>query len=327
MTLVDVSFLAAAGREAVVLVAVSRPRRIRQPVLRKDGQVLPLTDTRVTFPAGGLTSRAEVIDVAELASDGAVGFVTEISPFHPVDPGWPDQGPDRGTVTMDGVVVDLVDVVLGATNGTNLFTATNIPVRRGEPGWAFVVVHVLAPGSAVPVVGQQVDLAVDPAYRDAFCFGHSACHLAALALNAALADRWRKPIPLDGLGHPNFDQQALASSRIHPDAATDVYRLGKSLRKKGFDADLTAGGALESVVDAANERLAGWVAAGAEIRIETDGPGLTDRRTWVCELPEGTERIPCGGTHLSSLARVAAIEIALTAGDAELVMETKVTRA
>ena len=60
---------------------------------------------------------------------------------------------------------------------------------------------------------------------------------------------------------------------------------------------------MESVVDAANERLAGWVAAGAEIRIETDGPGLTDRRTWVCELPEGTERIPCGGTHLSSLAR------------------------
>lgn len=301
----------------------------RQAILRKDGQVLPLIDTRVTFPAGGLVSDSEVVTVVDLAGsapDAGTGFVTLTSPFHPVDPAWPDQGPDRGTVTIGAFTVDVVDVILGATPGNNLFTSTNIPVRRGEPGWAFVVVHVLAEGSPVPVVGQRVRLAVDAAYRDGLCFGHTACHLAALALNAALADGWRKPIALDGLGHPNFDQQALSSSRIRPDAATDVYRLGKSLRKRGFDADFSDGTTLGTVEAAANERLARWVAAGADIRVEAQGPGLTDQRTWVCELPDGVERIPCGGTHLTSLVRVAAIEVGLTLGDGELVMQTQVTR-
>ena len=281
--------------------------------------MLPLLDTRVTFPADGLAETAEVLAVIDLPD--ATGFVTAISPFHPVDHGWPDQGADRGTATFDTEVVEIVDVVLGATDGNNLFTSTNIPVRRGEPGWAFVVVHVV-PGREL-TVGRSVRLEVDADHRSALSHGHSACHIAALALNQALADRWRKPVPADGLGHPNFDQLALATSRIRPDGATDVYRLGKSLRKKGFDSvelDPTA------VAAAANAALAGWVAAGAEIRVECDGPGLTDRRTWVCELPEGTERILCGGTHLRSLATVAAIEVTLTLDDAELIMETNVTR-
>ncbi|WP_354529562.1 metal-dependent hydrolase [Nakamurella sp. UYEF19] len=307
-----------------------RVRRDRQPILRKDGQVLPLIDTRVSFPFGGLTADSEVLTVIEMpTTDSTVmnssltGFVTAASPFHPVDDGWPDQGPDRGTVTIAGVVVDVVDVVLGATSGNNLLTSPNIPVRRGEPGWAFVVVHVVAPGSPVPAVGQTVRLEVDPVHRDELNHGHTACHLAALALNAALADRWRKPVAVDGLGHPNFDQLALANSRIHPNAATDTYRIGKSLRKKGFD---MVDWDVQDAVQRADEVLAGWVAAGVVIRIEAEGPGLTDRRSWVCELPEGEERIACGGTHPTSLDGVAAIRIGLTLTDAELVMETKVTR-
>jgi alanyl-tRNA synthetase len=75
-----------------------------------------------------------------------------------------------------------------------------------------------------------------------------------------------------------------------------------------------------------NAILREWVAAGASIRIETQGPGLTDRRDWLCELPDGQERIPCGGTHLGSLESVAAIEVELSSDDAELIMETNVTR-
>lgn len=328
------------GLGSAGLVGVTRSRRSRQAVLRKDGQVLELIDTRVTFPAGGLRADAEVLAVVEVdrsdastvdpavrgaaAEVGALtGLVTTISPFHPVDHGWPDQGPDRGTVTIDGVTVEVVDAVLGATQGVNLLTATNIPVRRGEPGWAFVVVHVLAPGSPVPVVGRRVLLEVDASYRESLCFGHTACHIAALALNAALADRWRKPVPTDGLGHPNFDGLALVSSRIRPDGARDVYRLGKSLRKRGFDA---TGLSVEAVAAAANGTLARWVEAGATIAVETEGPGLTDRRTWVCDLPDGQERIACGGTHLQSLDGVAAITVDLDVTDSELTMETEVTR-
>jgi alanyl-tRNA synthetase len=307
-----------------VLTACRRPRRIRHGVLSKDGQVLPLVDTNVTFPAGGLISDSTVLAVLELSDSGwagATGLVTDISPFHPIDPGWPDQGPDRGTAVIKGCAVEVVDVILGATQGGNLLISTNIPVRRGEPGWAFVVVHVLATAEPIPSVGERVELRVDPAHREALSFGHTACHVAGLALNAALADQWRKPVAPDGLGHPNFDRQALTSSRIHPNGAIDVYRLGKSLRKKGFDSNFDAG----AVAVLVNETLARWVAVGARIRIETEGQGLTDRRTWVGTLPDGEERIACGGTHPTSLEGFAAIEVALTLADSELTMETKVT--
>ena len=36
---------------------------------------------------------------------------------------------------------------------------------------------------------------------------------------------------------------------------------------------------------------------------------------WVCELPDGTARIACGGTHLTSLAELAAIEPSFTVVD------------
>lgn len=289
--------------------------------------MLPLIDTRVTFPSGGLTAESEVLAVIEMpaADESGVcaGFVTATTPFHPLDHGWPDQGPDTGKVTTDGVEVDVVDVVLGATDGSNLLTGPEIPVRRGESGWAFVVVHVVGPDAPIPVIGQPVRLEVDPVHRDELSHGHTACHLAALALDAALAERWRKPVLLDGLGHPNFDHLALATSRIHPNAATDTYRIGKSLRKKGFD---PAEWDVRDTARLMNEQLARWVAKDAVIRVEADGPGLTDRRSWVCELPEGTERIACGGTHPTSLGGVAAIDVGLALTDAELTMVTKVTR-
>lgn len=304
---------------------VGRSRLSGQLVLRKDGCVLPLRflrDTRVTFPAGGLTATAEVLAVTDLPGSGRKGIVTDVSPFHPVNGAWPDQGADAGAMVFDDVEVEVVDVVLGGTSGDNLLTASNIPVRPGEPGWVFLVVHVVAAEGPLPAVGQRIELLVDPAQRTAVSLGHTACHLAALALNGALADRWRKPIELDGLGHPNFDHAALATSRIRPLAAVDTYRLGKSLRKKGFDG---AGLDLDQVATRANATLARWVAAGVRIAVEADGPGLTDRRTWVCALPEGTERIPCGGTHPTSLAGVAAIDVRLELVDAELTMETGVT--
>lgn len=299
-----------------------RSRLNGQLVLRKDGCVLPLRDTRVTFPTGGLTATAEVLAVTDLPESGRKAVVTDVSPFHPVDAAWPDQGADAGVIAFDDMEVEVVDVVLGGTSGDNLLTASNIPVRPGEPGWAFLVVHLVASDGPLPAVGQRVELRVEPAQRVAVSLGHTACHLAALALNGALADRWRKPVEPDGLGQPNFDRAALATSRIRPLAAVDTYRIGKSLRKKGFD---VVGLDSDQVAARANATLARWVAAGVSIVIDTEGPGLTDRRTWVCRLPEGVERIPCGGTHPTSLAGVAAIEVRLDLVDAELIMETSVT--
>lgn len=287
---------------------------------------LPVNDSLVRYPDGTTTGQATVISVT--LSHDQVYLLTDETPFHPVDPRWPDQGPDRGVLTFGGQSAPVIDCVVGATDGVELFVGDAIPVRRGEPGWSFVVVHVLTGESAdkpMPGEGAEVELTVDAAHRRQLSAGHTGCHVASLALNRALADRWRKPVATDGLGHPNFDQLAIVSSRIVPDGAVDTYRIGRSLRKKGFE-PAGLGAALPEITRAANSVLAGWVASAAPVHVQVSGPSLTDLREWVCTLPEGTVRIPCGGTHLHSLAEVSAIRIGLAFDEAlgELVMKTAV---
>ena len=287
---------------------------------------LPHNDSLVSYPSGGLTEHATVLYVAP--ADGRTLVLTDRTPCHPLDPRWPDQGPDRGVLTFDGVSVPLDDCVIGATDGSELFVGDQVPVRRGEPGWAFVVVHMIPTQTPAPTVGERVTLAVDAVHRAELSAGHTGCHVAALALNAALAGRWRKPAGTDGLGYPNFDQLAIVSSSITPNGAVDTYRLGRSLRKKGFDVDGLES-ALPGIAAAANERLVAWVAAGASVAVVSAGPGLTDLREWVCTLPEGTVRIPCGGTHLTSLAETESIvvDLLLDVADGELTMTTSVVPA
>jgi alanyl-tRNA synthetase len=289
------------------------------------GMPLPLQDTHVSYPNGSLSQQATVVFVTE--RDGRTLVLTDVTPFHPVDPRWPDQGPDRGIFRAGEATVQVLDCVVGASDGSQLYVGDAVPVRRGEPGWAFVVVHVLRAGVVPLSEGDRIGLTVDAEHRSALSSGHTACHVAALALNAALAGRWRKPVSTDGLGRPDFDQLAIVSSRILPDGALDTYRIGKSLRKKGFDSAGLAG-TLPEIADAANERLAGWVRTAAPIEVRTQGSALTDLREWVCALPEGTQRIPCGGTHLTSLAEVDAITVGLALDEAggELTMTTSVRR-
>jgi alanyl-tRNA synthetase len=195
-------------------------------------------------------------------------------------------------------------------------------------------VHVLADsaehehGAQGVQPGRQVELRVDEARRDALSASHTGCHLMALALNEALAGRWRKEARTDGLGHPDFDSLAMDTSRIGLDASTDRYRLGKSLRKKGFDPEGLRE-ALPELTAAVNARLAGWLAEDAPIRIDAPGPELTARRRWVCELPEQTIEIACGGTHLRRLGELASLtaELTLSPDSTELVVVTTPKRA
>jgi len=259
--------------------------------------MLPSEDTIVTYPDGDTASTSAVLHT-ETLHDGRIAVLLDRSAFHPVDHTWPDQGADRGT--LDGQPV--LDAIVGATDGAQLFVGRDIPVRKGEAGWAFVVVHIVEH----PVSG-TVEVVVDADYRRALSAGHTACHLASLALNHALAAGWSKEVATDAAGSPNFDALAIETSTIVPDGSVDVYRIGKSLRKKGFvtavlDADVEA---------AANARLAELLATHATVRIEREGPGLADRRFWVC----GEYRIPCGGTHASSVDDLGALAIALERTD------------
>ncbi|MFB2600156.1 metal-dependent hydrolase [Herbiconiux sp. P17] len=299
---------------------------------------LPRVDTVVTYPSGAEVSSGVVLHVEPLG-DGRVAVLLDETSCHPVDAAWPDQGADRATLTVDGQAFDVVDCVVGATDGASLFLGAAVPVRPGAAGWAFVVAHVLDAGVVAGAAGALAEGAtarveVDAAYRRALSAGHTACHLASLALNDALAGAWTKDAARDGRGNPNFDQLAIESSTIEPNASLDVYRVGKSLRKKGFaPAVLTEGEGLTALAAAVDGRLAEWGASGARVEVQHDGDdrGLSGRRTWTCHLPGGAVSIPCGGTHLTSLAEFASIrvtfDLAEQPGALELRMRTTATLA
>ncbi|MBX3194823.1 MAG: metal-dependent hydrolase [Microbacteriaceae bacterium] len=287
---------------------------------------LPTTDTVVTYPAGDTSAEARVLHVEPLG-DGRAAVLLDRTACHPVDAGWPDQGPDRAVLRVgeaEGAAVEVLDCVVAATDGAVLHLGADIPVRKGTEGWAFVVAHLVDTATA-PAEGDAVTVEADAAHRAALSAGHSACHLAALALNLALADAWSKEPRRDSLGSPDFDGAANETSTITEFGAVDTYRIGKSARKAGFDP--TALDDPDAVAASANATLAAWVAAASPVRIECEGESLTDRRYWVAELPEGEARIPCGGTHVTSTAELGRVTVTLETQPAEgaltLVMTTR----
>ncbi|MFB7667327.1 metal-dependent hydrolase [Kitasatospora sp. NPDC056138] len=294
-----------------------------------------LPTTHVSFPAGEVSGESSVLAVHALA-DGRYAVVTEATPFHPLDHTWPDQPADLGELTVGGVTYPVVDCLTGAVGpeGGELLVGADIPVRRGDEEWSWLVLHVVGTEPA-GAVGQVAELRVDAGRRALLSASHSGCHLLALALNAALAPRWRKdPGRSDAFGNPDFDSLAMASSVMDTEASTDTYRLGKSLRKKGFTAEATEeypalAEAIPSLTEAVNAQLAAWVAADAAVRIEVPGPELTARRRWHCELPAGPAEIFCGGTHLHHLGELAELrtELLLSADGSELVAVTRPKRA
>ena len=289
--------------------------------------ILPAADTVVTYPAGAVAGSATVL-YTEVLPDGRLAVLLDATPVHPVDAGWPDQGADRAVLTTaDGTEVPVEDCVVGASDGSALFLGLDVPVRKGTAGWAFFAVHIL-PAGAAPAAGSVVQLRVDSRFRDALSAGHTACHLASLALNRQLAGAWKKDVQPDAAGNPDFDALAIETSTIVESGSRDVYRLGKSLRRKGFLPEALLAD-LASVEAGVNATLAAWVASGAKVGIERESELLTGMRRWVCDLPDGTVSIPCGGTHLSSLADITGISVRLSSetadGATEVVMDTRIS--
>ncbi|HEY7857865.1 MAG TPA: NUDIX domain-containing protein [Candidatus Nanopelagicales bacterium] len=258
--------------------------------------------TWVGFPTGEVSGTGTVIRVQELGQQ--FGIVVDRTPFHPLDHGWPDQPADEGTLAGQPVK----DVLTGAIADDGvLLVGSDIDVRRGDSSRSWVVVHVVA--GPAPEPGEEVALQVDAQHRERLSAAHTACHLAALAMNEVTADCWHKDPPRrDSRGNPDLDQSSIQVSRILPDEAHDEYRFGRSLRKAGFDA---AGLRLAAYRDRAQSLLDTWVATGAAVRVETGGdPTLTARRRWVCDLPGRPGVIPCGGTHVTSLTQLAGVRLA-----------------
>ena len=55
-------------------------------------------------------------------------------------------------------------------------------------------------------------------------------------------------------------------------------------------------------------------------------PYLAAVRTWTCDLPEGTVRLPCGGTHLADLSELDKVVVDFQAADEGVPEITVLTR-
>lgn len=260
----------------------------------------------------------------------ATHVVTDVTPFHPVSHIWPDHPADKGTMTVNGKSFDVIDCQVGAVElaSGELYVGQTIPVKRDTEGWAFVVVHIL-PFTDTFGAGDIALLDVDKEYQLSLSRGHSAGHIAYLALNKVLAQNyWRKDADRkDPHGNYDFNSYAQETSFVTPDKCLDTYRLGKTLRKRGLNsADMLSD--LKSIEQQVNVLLGDWLKRDVAITVDCHGEYLTDSRYWQCDLGEGEIAvIPCGGTHASHLSDFGSIHVTLVEIDSQTIeMHTDVRR-
>lgn len=261
---------------------------------------------------------------------GITYLVVEQTPFHPLSHIWPDHPADRGTITINGQEFALVNCLVGAVDlrcGV-LYVGEDIPVKRDQPGWEFVVVHCLDIDVHQLVIGDKAFLSVDKSYQQALSRGHSAGHLAFLALNKVLTQQgyWRKDADRkDSLGHYDFNSYAQETSFVTEERCIDNYRLGKTLRKRGLNsADVVQN--LPEIEIYINQQLKLWLSLGNQVLMHCSGEYLTDSRYWQCDLGEGEiAEIPCGGTHITTLKELQSITVTLRESESNYIeMQTDV---
>ncbi|PMH27129.1 metal-dependent hydrolase [Vibrio lentus] len=290
-------------------------------------QAITPTITQFCHQAWQLNGKALYVE----SDNSKTYLITDVTPFHPVSHIWPDHPADQGFVNVGDVQYPVKDCLVGAIEQSTgkLHIAADIPVKRDTEGWAFVVVHQLPASASMINIGDDVELSVDKEYQASLSRGHSAGHIAFLALNKVLAESyWRKDADRkDPLGSYDFNSYAQVTSFVTPELCTDKYRLGKTLKKRGLNvADMLAN--LDGIEADINQMIAGWLAESTSVAMRLEGEALTDSRYWEWQLNADTlVSIPCGGTHIENTSELKTLSVKLTQlDDQHIEMLTHVIR-
>lgn len=276
---------------------------------------------------GASRRNATVLHVSKMPDNKAY-VITDQTSFHPVDYRWPDQPGDRGRIQVNPETsIPVINSVMAAyeKSSGNILFDRDIVARRNDPNYQFLVAHLVSNSDPENLVGKSVQLVVDPPYCQALSEGHTACHLAALALNMATRDLWKphSGVSLDSLNSPDFDHTALESSHILEYGSRDEYRLGKSLKKHGFNVE-QLNSTLDVVQNKINEILSRWSKNQLTFSLSPERSLLPELRTWSCELPEGKASMPCGGTHVTKFPDHTQIRVQLESREQNMIMHTSV---
>ena len=288
--------------------------------------------TKVTFPGRAISGKSVVLACEDFQPNTTkTAIIVAETPFHPVDHYWSDQPGDKGIIKVNSneYVVEQCLTAAVKQGSEQLFFDQDIPVKRDDPEWFYLVAHIIDKQDVSrDLVGSEATLEVDKNYRQALSKAHSICHLASLALNKVAVPYWKKEFERqDSLGNNDLDGVAIIESRVSAEGSVDRYRVGKSLRKKGF----AAAEFFENLTEVANkiqQQLLSWSVEPIRITVNPAASYLTDKREWSCVLPDGTAKIFCGGTHLPEITQqdLGDIKILLHRENDEPVFTMKITK-
>ena len=259
-------------------------------------------DTEITYPSGKTEEKSTIIAVSTLPNDeNKIAIFFNKTPFHPIDFRWPDQPADRGYIIVEDqtIAIDNCLVAVKPLREDYLFFDKEIPAKCNEmDGWKFLVAHIVEypESKAEKLIGKKAILQVDVSYRIQLSCAHTACHLAALALNQVLLEYWSKEFKkLDARGNPDFDSCAILSSNIIQNESKDIYRVGKSLKKKGLDT-LRVFSEMKIIENKVNQLLQEWLNLKLKFEVTPENTNLSTRRKWIAvDDKKIFASILCGG--------------------------------
>ncbi|KMW72512.1 hypothetical protein TI10_13735 [Photorhabdus luminescens subsp. luminescens] len=279
-----------------------------------DMNINELLTAEASFMLGTLTLESNIIGVMKY-EDGAI-LITQDSPFYPKNYKWPDQLHDHGIISIDDKELAVTKVYTAGLINGHLYIDQEITKQATLPA-KIMPAHYLPDLQGIyerDLIGKTVTLSVNDKTRYRVSAAHSMAHFMSLALNKATNHIWSKVYDTDDLGNYNLDKASIYQSSITELQSVDIYRFGKSIKKKGFDKNILIEN-LDKINREVNNTLNNWLTQGAEITVEYKSKEISDTRLWKSTIDSTVVTIPCGGTHINNINEVKGVNVEIKIGE------------
>ncbi|CAM4024934.1 hypothetical protein [Xenorhabdus thuongxuanensis] len=275
-----------------------------------------------SFMTGQLNLDAIVIDILKY-NNGYI-IITDNSPFYPENYKWGDQKSDVGIIAFSTHILNIVKTYTAAIIDGQIYIGQNIPNKLNSED-KLIPAHYLESLNGLEekviidkkiIIGKKVELSVDAEVRHKISVAHSMAHFMSLALNKAANKYWNKNYDTDSLGNFNLDKASIFKSSISELQSVDIYRFGKSIKKKGFDKTAFLQD-INRVNEEINLTLKNWLSTGREIQVEYISKNIEDLRLWKSTVENHPVVIPCGGTHIKNTEEIGDFKVEISLGESD----------
>ncbi|MDC9590655.1 hypothetical protein PSI23_15515 [Xenorhabdus sp. XENO-10] len=255
-------------------------------------------------------------------------IITDNSPFYPENYKWGDQKSDIGVIAFSTHILNIVKTYTAAVIDGQIYIDQSISNKLNSED-KLIPVHYLESLNGLEenfildrkiIIGKKVKLSVDAEARHKISAAHSMTHFMSLALNKAANKYWNKNYDTDSLGNFNLDKASIFKSSISELQSIDIYRFGKSIKKKGFDKAAFLQD-IDSVNEEINLTLKNWLSVGSEIQVEYISKNIEDLRLWKSTVENHPVVIPCGGTHIKNTEEIKDVKVEINSGESDEYIE------